>query len=89
MISHLTDEFRECFASLPEVIKTKAKRAFKQFSEDPYYPSLHFKQVHQAKPVFSVRITDYYRAVGLREGDAIVWYWVGPHPEYERIIKNP
>lgn len=89
MISHINDDFRECFARLPEEIKKKTKIAFQQFSEDPYYPSLHFKQVHQTKPVFSVRVTDYYRVVGLREGDAMLWYWVGPHSEYERIIKNP
>lgn len=89
MISHINDDFRECFAKLPEEIKKKAKIVFQQFSEDPDYPSLHFKQVHRTKPVFSVRVTDYYRVVGLREGDAMLWYWIGPHPEYERIIKNP
>ena len=89
MISHVTDEFRECLSNLPEEIKKKAKKAFKQFKEDPYYPGLHFEQVHQTKPIVSVRITDYYRAVGLKEGETIVWYWVGSHPEYERVIKRP
>jgi hypothetical protein len=27
-----------------------------------------------------------YRAVGIRDGEEIVWYWIGPHSEYEKLI---
>jgi hypothetical protein len=26
-----------------------------------------------------------YRALGLREGDLIVWFWIGTHEEYNRF----
>jgi hypothetical protein len=33
-----------------------------------------------------VRIGIHYRALGTREGDDLVWYWIGTHDEYERLI---
>ena len=32
-----------------------------------------------------VRIGDRYRAVGLREGDVIAWFWIGTHEQYNRF----
>ena len=57
MNSKTTERFWKCYCELPGTIKKQAKEAYKQFQEDPYYPSLHFKQVHSTRPVFSVRIT--------------------------------
>jgi hypothetical protein len=33
-----------------------------------------------------VRIGIHYRALGIRDGDEMVWYWIGTHDEYERLI---
>ena len=46
MNSRTTERFWKCYAELPMAIKKLAKKAYKQFQEDPYYPSLYFKQVH-------------------------------------------
>jgi hypothetical protein len=27
-----------------------------------------------------------YRAVGVIEGDEIIWYWIGSHTDYEALI---
>ena len=32
-----------------------------------------------------VRIGDRYRAVDLREGDVIAWFWIGTHDQYNRF----
>jgi hypothetical protein len=29
-----------------------------------------------------------YRAVGVREGGTIIWFWIGPHAEYERLLSR-
>ena len=35
----------------------------------------------------SVRIGSDYRAVGIeREPGAILWFWIGPHEQYETLI---
>ena len=41
------------------------------------------------EPIFSVRVGRGYRVVGLREEpDLIVWFWIGPHEEYETLLAN-
>jgi len=55
---------------------------------DSGHPSLDFKRVGQRRPVYSVRISMDYRALGvMHEGD-IVWFWIGPHHEYDKLLKG-
>jgi hypothetical protein len=86
MKSHTTKRFRATFSELPEEIKEKGREAYRQFRADPYHPSLHFKQVHPVRPIYSVRIIRGYRAVGIIENAEIVWFWVGPHDAYLRLL---
>jgi hypothetical protein len=57
------------------------------WKENPRYPSLHFKRVDDEEPIYSVRVSDDYRALGILEGDTMVWYWIGSHDEYEHLLK--
>lgn len=52
MISHTTDRFRKAFAELPKEVQHQAKDAYKQFKQNPFYPSLCFKRVHSTKYLF-------------------------------------
>jgi len=88
MISRTTGKFWECYKKLPKEIKKKAKEAFRNFQEDPFYPSLHFKKIHPQKSIFSIRITKDYRALGVLEKNEIVWFWIGNHEDYEKFIKK-
>lgn len=72
IISHTTERFRKVFAKLPGNVKKQARNAYKQFCEDPYHPSLHFKKVQQEKSVYSVRISDNYRAIGVKKENAVI-----------------
>ena len=38
--------------------------------------------------VWSVRINQNYRALGRRKGALIVWFWIGTHAEYDRLVKH-
>jgi hypothetical protein len=86
MRSHRSERFDRAFDKLPDKIKRRAREAYGQFKQDPHHPSLHFKQVHPTDPIYSVRITDDYRALGRREGEDIIWFWIGPHAEYDRLV---
>ena len=86
MKSHTTKRFRTALSELPKEVREKARESYRQFREDSYHPSLHFKQVHPAKPIYSVRVTIGYRAVGILERSEIVWFWIGSHEAYERLI---
>jgi len=61
-----------------------ARRAFRQFLIDPSHNSLRFKKLAGHESLWSVRVTLNIRAVGHRDGDAIVWVWIGSHGEFDR-----
>lgn len=68
------------------MIRRQAREAYLLFREDPYHPSLNFKQVHPSQPIFSARIGLHYRAVAVRDGDVMVWFWIGSHSEYDKFL---
>ncbi|HBB30442.1 MAG TPA: hypothetical protein DDZ80_22535 [Cyanobacteria bacterium UBA8803] len=88
MKSRTTAQFRKAFANLPEQVQAQTREAYRQFKEDPWHPSLRFKQVHPELPIYSARISRSYRAVGERDGDAIVWFWVGSHTDYDKLLSQ-
>jgi mRNA-degrading endonuclease RelE of RelBE toxin-antitoxin system len=88
MKSHTTKRFREAFKHLPEPIQRRAREAYNLFQQNPYHPGLRFKQVHPTKPIYSVRISRDYRAVGIRDGDEMVWFWIGSHTDYEQLLSK-
>jgi len=88
MKSHTTKRFREAFRGLPKHIQRQAREAYKLFLQNPYHPSLRFKQVHPTRPIYSVRVSRDYRAVGVRDRDEIVWFWIGSHAEYDKLLSQ-
>lgn len=88
MTSHTSERFRKLFAELPQQVQKQAKEAYKLFVKDPLYPSLHFKSVHSIKPIYSVRINIDYRALGVLSENVIIWFWIGPHDEYDKLLRR-
>ena len=94
MRSRTTDRFRKLLERLPEEIRQQAGEAYKLFRQDPYHPRLHFKQIHQKQPTYSVRVTYRYRVVGRlvpqgsQEGDVMVWFWIGSHEDYNKLLRQ-
>ena len=76
-------EFWESFHQLPIEIQINAKKCFKLLKENPYHPSLHFKNVDG---YYSVRIGKRYRAIGIESDNTIIWFWIGSHSNYDNII---
>jgi hypothetical protein len=68
------------------MVRRQARVAYRLFRENPQHPSLHFRQVHPTRPIYSARISRSYRALGVREGATVVWFWIGSHDDYERLI---
>ena len=88
MTSRTTRKFRQALEKLPQDIQLQAKEAYRLFRDNPRHPSLSFKKVHSQRPIFSVRISLKYRAVGLLENDLVVWFWIGDHDRYEQLLKQ-
>jgi mRNA-degrading endonuclease RelE of RelBE toxin-antitoxin system len=86
--SRTTESFRKAYAGLPKYIQKQAKEAYQQFKRNPKHPSLQFKRVHSSKPIYSVRVSLGYRAVGVMSGSEIVWFWIGSHADYDRLLSR-
>jgi hypothetical protein len=80
-----TARFWACYASLPEAVQKVALRNFNILIQNPAHPSLHFKKVGK---LWSVRAGPHHRALAVEDGVDFIWVWIGPHDEYERLIKQ-
>jgi hypothetical protein len=78
--------FWRAYAELDPQIREAARRAYRLFSENPTHPSLRFKKLGALSNVWSVRIAGKYRAVGERNGDKIVWAWIGSHNDFDKLF---
>lgn len=88
MKSRTTAQFRKSFANLPKQVQEQTRAAYRQFKENPNHPSLRFKKVHPELPIYSARISKNYRAVSQLEGDTVIWFWVGSHSEYDKLLSQ-
>lgn len=88
MRSHLTEDFISYFRDLPPRIQRLARKNYKLWKQNPSHPGLQFKLVGKRKPVYSVRVGVGWRALGLKIDDGIIWFWIGSHGEYERLVQG-
>lgn len=86
MTSRTTEPFRQALAALPEQVRRQAKAAYRLFQQNPQHPGLRFRLVHPNLPIYSARISRDYRAVGVREDETILWFWIGTHAEYDHLL---
>ena len=86
MNSETLPSFWEAYGRLDENHKSRARKAYRLWQENPFHPSLHFKCINREENIWSVRITLAYRAIGFMEGDTVTWFWIGKHDEYERFF---
>ena len=88
MISKTTKRFRNAFDALPAAVQQQARRAYYLFRQNPHHHSLSFRQVHPVEPIYSVRVGLHYRALGVRTGDEVVWFWIGSHSDYDKLLSS-
>ena len=68
---------------MPAEIRELADRCYALLKSNPLHPSLRFKTVGKYR---SVRVGLYYRALGVESDDGVVWFWIGTHAEYDKLI---
>ena len=85
MESKASSKFWRHFRSLPKDVRKLAAKQYRRWLENPRHPSLQFKKVQK---YWSCRVTDAYRALAVVDGDTVIWFWIGPHNEYDRLIKR-
>ena len=83
MNHHAAPSFWRCYDELPEPVRALADKQFEILKTDPRHLSLHFKR---AGRFHSVRVGAHYRALAVDVPDGVLWFWIGTHAEYDRIV---
>jgi len=84
-LRHLASSaFWDAYALLPKTIRAQADDAFEKLKNDPSHPSLRFKKVGK---FWSARVTADYRALAVRDGEDLVWFWIGTHADYDKLLR--
>ncbi|TAN56155.1 MAG: hypothetical protein EPN26_04260 [Rhodospirillales bacterium] len=86
MISRTTKSFWQLYDALPLAAQRQAMRAYALWQSDPWHQSLHFKCVSEKHGTWSARVGIHWRALGFRDGEAVIWFWIGSHADYDRLI---
>lgn len=88
MRSKTTSKFRTLNENLPKPIQNLAIKQFKIWKKNLNYPSLHFKQIHSSKRIYSIRIGLNYRALSVLDDDTYVWFWIGTNEDYNHLLNR-
>ena len=78
--------FWKLYRQLPLEIQKLADRNYQLLKQDAKHPSLHFKCINSDENIWSVRVSKGYRAIGVIDGDKIIWFWIGNHDDYEKFF---
>jgi hypothetical protein len=70
---------------LPQATQKLADSCFELLKLDSNHPSLRLKKVGR---YWSVRVGRKWRALAVEEPEGLIWFWIGPHTEYDRIIST-
>jgi len=80
---YASPKFWELYRALPGDIRELANKNYQLLKSNPRYPSLHFKRIGD---LWSVRVGQHYRALGVDVEDGIYWIWIGTHADYDKIV---
>jgi hypothetical protein len=83
-MNHFTvPSFWKSYDFLPKSTQALADKNYELLKINPKHPSLHFKKIDK---YWSVRIGLYYRALAVEIEEGILWFWIGTHSEYDKLI---
>jgi len=73
------------YYGLPKEVQRQADKAFALLKSNPRHPSLRFERKGKG---WSARVSPGYRVLAKERAEGLVWSWIGPHDEYERLING-
>ena len=68
---------------LPPEIRDLADKNFELLKQNPRHPSLRLKK---AGVFYSARVGLHHRVLAKERGEGLVWFWIGHHSEYDRLL---
>lgn len=86
MKSYTLPSFWETYKKLDSDTRKRARKSYRIWIADPFHPSLRFKCINHAEDIWSVRVTLGVRSLGVLDGEAVTWFWLGDHDDYKRFF---
>ncbi len=84
-LKHFTNpSFWNCYYKLPPAIQELADKNFEILKSDSQHPSLHLKKVGR---YWSARVGRRYRTLAVETKKGLIWFWIGTHPEYDKLVR--
>lgn len=84
-MNHFTSpSFWAAYEALPKSVQSLADQNYALLKANPRHPSLQLKKVGR---YWAVRVGLHYRALSVEVDDGLLWFWIGSHAEYDRLIK--
>jgi hypothetical protein len=66
-------------------VQQLADKCYALLRQNLRHPSLQLKKIGR---FWSVRVGLHYRALAVEHEGNMVWFWIGPHAEYEKLLKG-
>jgi len=83
-VKHFTSsDFWALYWELPADIRELADKNYEILKAYPRHPSLRLKRIEE---LWSVRVGQHYRAIGIDAPEGIQWIWIGSHADYDRFF---
>lgn len=83
MNHYTSSDFWEAYGKLPSEICELADKNYELLKINPRHPSLQLKRIEE---LWSVRVGQRYRAIGIDVPGGIQWIWIGSHAAYDKFI---
>lgn len=82
-MKHFTSsEFWALYGKLPREVRELADKNYALLKANPRHPSLQLKRIEE---LWSIRVGQHYRALGIDAPGGIQWIWIGSHADYDKF----
>lgn len=71
------------YGKLPPEVRELADKNYALLKANPHHPSLQLKRIEE---LWSVRVGQDDRALGIDAPEGIQWIWIGSHAEYDTYL---
>jgi hypothetical protein len=75
--------FWTAYNKLPQRVRDLADKNYALLRQNADHPSLHFKRLGRH---WTVRVGLHYRAIGSEDDGTVVWFWIGSHADYDKLL---
>jgi len=83
MNHYTSSDFWNLYWKLPVEIRNLADKNFELLKTNPHHFSLQLKRIRE---LWSVRVGQHYRAIGIDATDGIQWIWIGSYADYDKFV---